>query len=111
MLNFTSFAIYMLMSQALFKKTIDEMVAKNPELFAKFLKVHEAYKKDQDKHKAEFDELGKPVLRLIEDAENRLCSKMEGAGRGKFSANLAEKFRDEIRKRFPLIDLVGVIIS
>jgi hypothetical protein len=99
------------MSQALFKQTLEEMVAKNQEVFDKFSAAHALFSKDQDKYKKEFDEVGKPALRLIEEAENRLCRKMETGGRGKFSANLAEKFRSEVRKRYPLVDLVGVIIT
>ena len=99
------------MSQALFKKAIEEMVEVNRKELEKFSEIHNLFKKDQVKYKEIFDETGKPVLRLIEEAENRLCGKMEGSGRGKFSAKLAEKFRDEIRKIYPLIDLVGVTIN
>ncbi len=93
-----------------FKAAYEEMMQKHREQFEKFKEVHDLYFKDQKTWEAKFNELGKPLLRIIEEAENRLCSKMEGSGRGNYSANLADKFREEIRKDLPLIDLVGVKI-
>ena len=87
------------------------MVAANAEKFAAFKTVHDRYRLDQNKWQTEFDALGKPLLRIIEDYESRLCGKMEGAGRGTYSANLAEKFRGEIKKDFPLIDFIGVKVE
>ena len=83
------------------------MESKRPE-FEEFRRVHDLYKSDQDKWKDEFDRLGKPILKIIEETEGLLCMKMEGSGRGKFSSTVAEKFREEIRKYLPLIDLIGV---
>ena len=83
------------------------MESKRPD-FEEFKRVHDLYKSDQNKWKDEFDRLGKPILKIIEESESQLCMKMEGGGKGKFSSNVAEKFREEIRKYLPLIDLVGV---
>jgi hypothetical protein len=99
------------MATTQYKKVVEEMIAKHAMEFEKFGEVHNKFKVDQDKWKKEFDEIGKPLLRIIEDAENRLCYKMEGAGMGKYSGNVSEKFRQEVRNRYPLIDLVGVTIS
>ena len=87
------------------------MISEHRADFEAFGKIHEAYKKDQEKWQTEFDRLGKPLVRIIEQAENKLCSKMENGGKGKFSATLAEKFREEVKKVYPLIDFVGVQIS
>lgn len=95
----------------LYQKIYKEMVEANAEKFAAFKTVHDQYRLDQTKYQAEFDILGKPLLRIIEDYESRLCGKMEGAGRGTYSANLAEKFRGEIKKNFPLIDFIGVKVE
>lgn len=92
----------------LYQKTYKEMVAAHADEFLAFKTVHNQYRLDQTKYQAEFDTLGKPLLRIIEEYENRLCGKMEGAGRGTYSANLADKFRGEIKKDFPLIDFIGV---
>ena len=59
----------------------------------------------------QFNEIGKPLLRLIEEAENRLCGKMEGGKNGVYSMNLAEKFRQELKTRVPLAHMIGVTIS
>ena len=58
-----------------------------------------------------FNEIGKQVLKIVEDAERKLCGKMEGGKYGTYSANLAEKFRDHVRKSLKYIDFVGVEIS
>lgn len=87
------------------------MMLKHQKEFDEFKVVHDKFAKDQTKWKAKFDELGKPLVRIIEAEENHLCSKMENSGRGNYSASLSDKFRAEIRKTFPLIDLVGVTIS
>lgn len=94
-----------------YQEAVVQMLNRYEKEFADFSKIHDKYKTEGDKWKAKFDEIGKPVVRIIEDTENRLCSKMEGSGRGQYSSNLSEKFRQEVRKQFPLIDLVGVTIS
>lgn len=99
------------MSKQLFAQAFEDMMAKHAHDFARFKEVHDRFKLDPEKWKAEFDEVGKPIVRIVTEAENRLCSKMENSNRGKFSANLAEKFRAEVKTHFPLIDFVGVTIS
>lgn len=95
----------------LYVQAYKEMIDKHKDEFAAFAQVHDNFKKDQDTWKAKFDELGKPLVRIITEAENRLCSKMENSSRGKYSANLADKFRAEVKSHFTLIDFVGVTIS
>ena len=58
-----------------------------------------------------FNEVGKQVQKIVEDTERKLCGKMEGGKYGTYSANLAEKFRDHVRKSLKYIDFVGVEIS
>lgn len=95
----------------LYQKIYKEMVGAHASEFEEFRKISDLYKQDQNKWQGEFDRIGKPLLRIIEEHENRLCGKMEGAGRGTYSANLAEKFRGEIKKNFPLIDFIGVKVE
>lgn len=98
------------MAKSLFVEAYEGTVSKNRELFEKFSQIHDHFKSAQD-NKTEFDSVGKQVVRILDEAENRLCSKMENTSHGKYSSNLADKFRVEVRKHFPLIDLVGVTIN
>jgi hypothetical protein len=91
-----------------YQQAYEEMIMGRKADFEVFKKIHDLYKTDQTRWKEEFDRLGKPLLRIIEEEESRLCMKMEGGGKGKFSSKVAEKFREEVKKNFPLIDLVGV---
>lgn len=79
------------------------MWAANTPLFEKF-----AVLKMED---PEFNITGKQVLKIVEDAERKLCGKMEGGGYASYSGNLADKFRGEVRKALKYIDFVGVDIS
>lgn len=91
-----------------YKQVYLQMVEVNTELFTNFKTVHDKYQSDRKQWSAQFHELGKPVVEIIRDWEQRLCSSME---RGKFAAysnKVSEKFWDEIRKVYPLIDRVGV---
>lgn len=94
-----------------FKQAFEEMVIKYQKEFDEFRIIHDKYVRDNDKFKAEFDRIGKPILRIVQEKENWLCGKMEGSGYGSYSSKLADKFRQEVRKAFPMIDLVGVEIS
>jgi hypothetical protein len=44
----------------------------------------------------------------MEEWESRLCKQMEKGKNGVFSAKVSEKFWQEVKKDFPLIELVGV---
>jgi sugar-specific transcriptional regulator TrmB len=94
-----------------YKQAFEEMVARHKQEFAEFKKVHDEYAHDQSKWQAKFDELGRPINRIIWDTENRLCGKMEGSGRGQYTANLAGKFKEEVKKYLPLIDMVGIRVE
>lgn len=83
------------------------MVETNKELFEKFKNVHTAYIKDYKTHEEEFNKVGKEVMEKVLHYENRLCAKTQNSGYGKYSTNLSEKFREVIRKQYPLIDFVG----
>ena len=99
------------MAQQLFAKAYQEMVETHPNAFAAFAEIHDKFKQNPEQWKQQFDEIGKPLVRIISDTENRLCQKMENSSRGKYSSNLADKFRAEVKSHFPLIDFVGVTIS
>lgn len=91
-----------------FKKYFNDMFKQNRELFLKFKLTHDDYVKDKKKFKDQFDQEGKQVLVIIEEWEKRLCGHMEKGNNGVFSAKLADKYWNEIRKYYPYIDFVGV---
>lgn len=85
------------------------MISQNEEIFKKFRIVHDAYAIKPDENREEFNSIGRDLQDIIRDWENRLCSQSEKSSYGKFSANLSDKFWDEIRKDFPLIDQIGLL--
>lgn len=92
-----------------YQEYYQKMLSENEEVFGKFREAHGAYSKDPSLQE-EYNAAGKPVLNLIREYEDRLCRQTEGGGYGAYSGNLAEKFWSEVRRDFPLIDRVGVII-
>lgn len=86
-----------------YQQAFNEMWAANQPLMEQFASL-----KMED---PKFNELGKPVLKIVEDAERKLCGKMEGGKYGTYSVNLAEKFRDLVRKSLKYIDFVGVTVT
>lgn len=92
-----------------YKKYFQEMVEAHPDLFAEFKTVHDNYVQDKATWKAEFNTQGEKVVEIIHEWEQRLCNKSEGGKYGKFSANLADKFWQEVRVEYPKIDFVGVM--
>jgi len=94
-----------------YKNYLKEMYIKHSELFDSFETIHAAYVLDKATHQAEFNRQGQEVLRVVEDWENRLCNQMEKGKHSSFSHRLADKFREELRIRFPMIDFVGAKIK
>lgn len=85
------------------------MLEANKELFDEFKNVHANYGMDEEKYQDGFNKLGAKILDIAHEWENRLCKSSEGAGYGTFTTKLAEKFQEELRNSFPLIDHVGII--
>ena len=86
-----------------YQQAFEEMWTANTPLLEKFAKM--------TMEDTQFHVVGKEVLKIVENAERKLCGKMEGGGYGNYSGNLAEKFRDTVRKSLKFIDFVGVKIS
>jgi len=55
--------------------------------------------------------VGADVLKVIHEWEGRLCSHSEKAGYANYTGNLAEKFQQEVKNHFPLIDHIGIIVK
>jgi len=93
-----------------YKEYFLRMCQENKQEFAKFQTVHHAYALDKATHQDEYNSRGAAIVGIIRDWESRLCSTMEKGKNSTYSARLSEKFWDEVRKLFPLIDFVGVKI-
>ncbi|KUK79434.1 MAG: hypothetical protein XD95_0386 [Microgenomates bacterium 39_7] len=87
------------------------MREKEPELFAEFEAVHQAYKDNGQKSQEEFNRVGGRVLEVIRDWDRRLCSAMGRTVYGQYSQQVSEKFWDLIREDFDQIDMVGLIVE
>ncbi len=94
-----------------YKAYFEKMIEANKETFASFRKVHDQYGLEEEKYQEEFNREGEKILPLIHEWENKLCMQSEKAGYGGYTANLAEKFQAEVKKEFPLIDHVGIIVK
>lgn len=91
-----------------YRKAVTEMLEENEELFEEFRAIHEAYVINPQVNQAKFNAAGAPVMDCIREYERKLVSIMGAGQYSKFSANLSEKFMEEIRKVFPKIIFVGV---
>lgn len=87
------------------------MVSENKDAFNRFTQVHFDYSTDPDLHQDKFNKEGEIILKIIHQWEDKLCSQSEKAGFGSFTGNLAEKFQDEVKSHFPLIDHVGIVVN
>lgn len=94
-----------------YKQHVKDMLAAHESVFIDFKKLHDAYEKDPKKWQGQFNEAGAQINAIIRRWENSLCAKSESGQFGKFSSNLADKFRDEIRTHFPKIDYIGMKIK
>lgn len=95
---------------AKYREYFERMLEEEKELFDTFREIHDKYLDDPDIWQEEFNRVGAKVQDALRRWENRLCSHSEAGGYGKYSASLAEKFRLEVRKLFPKIDNVGLVI-
>lgn len=94
-----------------FKAYLTEMYAEHKQLFDNFEKIHANYALNKTRWQQEFNEEGRAVMRIVEEWENKLCTRMEKGKYSNYSHKLGDKFRQELRTRFPLIDFVGITIT
>lgn len=89
------------------------MIDNNKEVFDKFRIIHDKYClfTDKDFLQDEYNQVGEKIMDIITEWEQRLCLQSEKAGYGSYSANLSEKFHEEIKKLFPMIDYIGLIVD
>lgn len=91
-----------------YKQYLLDMLTQNKSIFDEFLQIHNHYLLDPKPNQEEFNRIGRDIQDIIRRYENRLCSKSESSGYGKFSSKLSENFQKEIKKYFPKIDFIGV---
>jgi len=94
-----------------YKQYYQQMLKANPEIFGNFRRIHDEYALNMDLKQNEFNELGKEVLSVIRVWEDKLCRQSEKGGFGVFSGKLADRFWSEVRRDFPEIDNVGLVVN
>ena len=92
-------------------ETFKEMVSKYEKEFDTFQELHDKYEADPKRWQAEFNKEGAKIMDIVRDYENKLCGRMENTMNATYSANLAEKFRGEIKRYLPKLDMIGVVIN
>lgn len=93
-----------------YKEYVKKMIEENQGLFDDFQVVHDKYSQDNEKYQSELNRIGEKVKEVIQEYENRVCANTERSY-SQYSANLAEKFQNEIRSIFPMIDFIGVKVT
>jgi hypothetical protein len=92
-------------------EVFNEMVEKYEKEFDTFQVLHDKYEKDPQKWQDEFNREGIKMMEIVRLYENRLCGHMENTNNATYSAGLAEKFRNEIKRYLPKLDMIGVVIT
>lgn len=93
-----------------FKEYFDRMLIVEKDLFKEFEDIHDRYVLEPDKLQEELNKKGSEAMKVIRIWEGKLCSQSEKGGYGGYTSSLAEKFWSEVRKKYPAIDKVGIII-
>lgn len=94
-----------------YREYFERMITREKEKFDAFTKLHMQFSLNQDELQEKFNTEGAKIVTIIREWENKLCSTSDKAGYGGYTSNLSEKFWGEVRKSFPLIDYVGVIVK
>lgn len=91
-----------------YKEYVKKMLDENQKLFEEFRHIHDKYSIDQEIWQEEYNLKGEKILEIIKGYENRVCANTERGMYTHYSGNLAEKFQNEVRSVFPMIDFIGV---
>lgn len=91
-----------------YRQFVQLMLEENKELFDEFKPIHDAYVVNPQANQAKYNAIGSEVMDVIREYERRLCAKMGAGQYSKFSANLSEKFMEEIKAIYPKIMFIGV---
>ncbi len=96
------------MTKAKYIAYFELMLANNKALFADFKLIHDKFVLEPEKYQAEFNQKGEEIMRVVHQWEDKLCNHSESSGYGLYSAGLAEKFKNQVRKNFPKFDEIGI---
>lgn len=96
------------MAKTKYLRFYELMTERNSELFDNFQTIHDQYAFNPEKWESQFHGQGQEVLDVIRDWERRLCSGMERGVNAVYSQKVSEKFWGEVKKRFALIEKVGL---
>jgi hypothetical protein len=94
-----------------YKEYFLKMLEENNEVFTEFEKLHNLYSSDEDKYQDQYNKEGAKVLDLVREYENKLCRQTEKGMYNVFSPKLSEKFQEEVKKKFPLFDHIGLKVE
>lgn len=96
-----------------YAKYYQQMWEVNSLILREFQDIHDQYRPNQRDTavKKKFDQVGKLAREIMEQWDARLCQQMEKGKNSVFSSKVSEKFWIEVKKDFPLVDLVGVEVS
>ena len=89
-----------------------ELLKTNQEAaYNEFSRIHAAFAAEPDKYRDEFNRVGRDFVSLVRSYERRLCAGMERTNNSMYSTGVSETYWKLVRKDFPLIDQVGVVVS
>jgi hypothetical protein len=96
------------MAKPKYKEFFELMMKNNSEAFEAFAKIHAKYGLNPEENQEEFNREGATIQRILYEWEDKLCNRTQSSGYGNYAGNLAEKFREEVRREFPHIDSIGI---
>ena len=93
-----------------FKEYFQRMIEQNQDAFDKFRNVHNEYVLNPDPNQENYNIEGAKILKIIKEWESKLCHQQEKTY-SQYAGKLAEKFWQEVRKEYPMIDHIGIIVK
>lgn len=99
------------MAKAKYREYAERMLKVHKKEFDEFRKIHDEYSLNEEKLQERFNKEGSKIMLLVKQWESKLCMQSEKGGYGSFTTRLAEKFQEEVKKHFPNIDKVGIIVE
>jgi len=93
-----------------FKEYFQRMIEQNQDAFDKFRTVHNEYALNPDPNQENYNTEGGKILKIIKEWESKLCHQQEKTY-SQYAGKLAEKFWEEVRKEYPMIDHIGIIVK
>ncbi|MCR4324315.1 MAG: hypothetical protein NUV69_01360 [Candidatus Curtissbacteria bacterium] len=94
-----------------YKQYFELMLNDHKKAFESFKNTHDHYTLEPQKYQKQFNDEGQKILDIVQEYENRLCSKSESSGYGRYSSNLADKFREQVKLYLPKVNSIGLQID